>query len=110
MFSAEGHARLVDSERGLGETTPARGFSPGRDGSAVKIEPGKEEDFRYLRDWLTSSAWLDRLIAATEAETAARKNQFRRIRTLGAGRAAPTAARRVLEWDSAPAPVGIGRS
>ena len=110
MFSVERHARLVDWERKLGEITPSRGFSPERDGSAVKIEPGKEEDFRYLRDWLASSAWLDRLIAATEAETAARKNQFRRIRTLGAGRTAPTAGRRVLEWDSDPASVGIVRS
>jgi len=110
MFGVEGHARLVDSERKLGEITPSHSSSPERDGWAVRIEPGKEEDFRYLRDWLASSAWLDRLIAATEAGAAARKNQFRRIRTLGAGRAVATAERRLLEWDSDPAPMRIGRS
>ncbi len=31
-----------------------------------KVEPGKEEEFRYLESWLAAGEWLDRLIEATE--------------------------------------------
>ena len=110
MFGVEGHARLVDSERKLGEITPPRGFSPERDGPAFRIEPGKEEDFRYLRGWLASSEWLDRLIAATEPEAAAGAALPHSPGLQFAGRAVATAERRLLEWGSAPAPVRIGRS
>ena len=110
MFGVEGHARLVDSERKLGEITPPRGFSPERDGPAFRIEPGKEEDFRYLRGWLASSEWLDRLIAATESEAAARAEGPYSSKLVLAGRAVATAERRLLEWGSDPAPVRIGRS
>ena len=110
MFGVERHARLVDSERKLGEITPSRSFSPERDGPAFRIEPGKEEDFRYLRGWLASSEWLDRLIAATEPEAAARTEDSYSPKLVIAGHAAPAAGRRVLEWDSDPAPVRIGRS
>jgi hypothetical protein len=110
MFGVERHARLVDSERKLGEITPPRGFSPGREGPAFRIEPGKEEDFRYLRGWLASSEWLDRLIAATEPEAAARTAPPCSPKLVVAGRAVPTAERRLLEWGSDPAPVRIGRS
>ena len=110
MFGVEQHARLVDSERKLGEITPPRGFSPGREGPAFRIEPGKEEDFRYLRGWLASSEWLDRLIAATEPEAAARTEGPCSPKLVVAGRAAPTAGRRLLEWSGNAAPARIGRS
>jgi hypothetical protein len=109
MFGVEGQARLVDSERKLGEITPSRGLSPESDGAAFRIEPGKEEDFHYLRGWLASSEWLDRLIAATEPEAAASTEGPYSPVLRFPGHAAPTAARRVLEWDSDPAPVRIGR-
>ena len=110
MFGVERHARLVDSERKLGKITPPRGFSPERNGRAFRIEPGNEEDFRYLRGWLASSEWLDRLIAATEPEAAAGAALPYSTELHFAGRATPAAGRRVLEWDSDPAPVRIGRS
>ena len=110
MFGVEGHARLVDSERKLGEITPSRSFSPERDGPAVRIEPGKEEDFRYLRGWLASSEWLDRLIAATEPEAAARTAPPCSPGLQFAGRAVSTAGRRLLEWSGNAAPARIGRS
>jgi hypothetical protein len=31
----------------------------------LRIEPGKEDEFRYLEGWLASSDWLDRLLEAT---------------------------------------------
>ena len=110
MFGVEGHARLVDSERKLGEITPPRGFSPERDGPAFRTEPGKEEDFRYLRGWLASSEWLDRLIVATEAEAAAGAALPCSPGLHFPGRAAPTAGRRLLEWSGNAAPARIGRS
>jgi len=32
----------------------------------LEVEPGREEEFRYLQRWLTASAALDRLIEAAE--------------------------------------------
>ena len=66
MVNAQGYAGLVDSERGLGEDTPRHASSPEREGQALRIEPGKEEEFAYVRGWLASSEWLDKLIAAAE--------------------------------------------
>jgi hypothetical protein len=110
VFHAQGYARLVDSERKLGEITPSRSFSPERDGPAVRIQPGKEEDFRYLRGWLASSEWLDRLIAATEPEAAAGATLPCSPVLRFPGRAVATAGRRLLEWRGDPAPVRLGRS
>lgn len=31
----------------------------------LRIEPGKEDEFRYFQGWLASSDWLDRLLEAT---------------------------------------------
>ena len=70
MIDVEEHARLMDRKRRLAEALPLSGRLPERGVPAVRIEPGKEEDFRYMRGWLASSEWLDRLIAATDPEAA----------------------------------------
>jgi hypothetical protein len=98
VFHAQGYARLVDSERKLGEVPSSRAFSAEREGTAVRIEPGKEEDFRYIRGWLASSAWLDRLIAAAEPDTAASADPTGSPVLHMVGRALPTATRRLLQW------------
>jgi hypothetical protein len=108
VIDAEGCTRLMDRERRLAEALPLSGRSPEREGPAVTIEPGKEEDFRYMRGWLASSEWLDRLITATEPEAAA-----------GADHAPPpgplltvctSPARRLLEWSGGAARARLGES
>jgi hypothetical protein len=32
----------------------------------IRISPGKEEEFRYLQEWLSASAALEQVIEATE--------------------------------------------
>jgi len=115
VFDAEGYVRLMNLERKLDEVSAersrlcltwkdTRGWrtrsvgwprafpwaairrNAGR--PEVRIKPGKEEDFRYLRGWLASSEWLDRLIAATEPEAAATPTLL--VRRNSASRAAPS--------------------
>ena len=137
MFDAEGYVRLVDLERRLAEVNTERRRLPltrtdaagwrirsvgwprsfpraatrrSTKGPGVRIEPGKEEDFRYLRGWLASSEWLDRLIAATEprgiADTAPTGSPgLHRTR-----RAFPTTRRRLLQWRSGAASAQLGKS
>lgn len=52
--------RESEAER-AGETA-----SPERMRAMLRVVPGKEREFRYLRGWLAVSDRLDRLIAATE--------------------------------------------
>jgi hypothetical protein len=70
VLDMEKYATLTDPQRGLAEVLPLDGRSAERDGPAVRIEPGKEGDFAYIRGWLAGSEWLDRLIAATEPQGA----------------------------------------
>jgi hypothetical protein len=98
VFHAHGYAKLVDSERRLREDTRPHALSPERERTAVRIEPGKEENFRYIRGWLASSAWLDRLIAATDPQAVARADRTRSPALHLVGRALPAAGRRLLQW------------
>ena len=110
MIDVEGHARLMDRERRPAKALPLSGRLTEREGPAVRIEPGREEDFRYLRGWLASSEWLDRLIAATEPEAAAGTDfpcsQGPRL----TGCTFFTAGRRLLEWSREAAPARVGKS
>jgi hypothetical protein len=96
--------------RELSKALPLNGRSPEREGPAVRIEAGKEDDFQYLRSWLASSEWLDRLIAATEARATAGIGLSRSPGLHFTGPVVLTAGRRLLEWGGDPAPVRIGRS
>jgi hypothetical protein len=132
VFDAEGYVRLMNLEHKLAEANaekrrlcltwrdtrgwrirsigwprsfPWKAIRPNARRPRVRIEPGKEEDFRYLRGWLASSEWLDRLIASTEPEAAAGTDPASSQGLHLTGRALPTAGRRLLEWsgDAAPA-------
>jgi hypothetical protein len=132
VFDAEGYVRLMNLEHKLAEANaekrrlcltwrdtrgwrvrsigwprsfPWKAIRPNARRPEVRIEPGKEEDFRYLRGWLASSEWLDRLIASTEPEAAAGTDPASSQGLHLTGRALPTAGRRLLEWsgDAAPA-------
>jgi hypothetical protein len=72
--------------------------------SRWRVEPGKEEDFRYLRGWLASSEWVDRLIAATEPEAVAGTDSTGSPRLHLMGRTLPTAGRPLLEWSRGATP------
>jgi hypothetical protein len=109
MLHAQGHARLVAPQRTLGEGTRPRASSPEREGLTIRIEPGKEEDFRYLRGWLASSEWLDRLITTTVPGAVARAAHASSPRLRRRGRAHPTAERRLLEWSSGAARARVGK-
>jgi hypothetical protein len=98
VVHAQGYARLADSERELGEVPSSRASTPERKGTAVSIEPGKEEDFRYVSGWLASSAWLDRLIATTVPEAVAGTDPTDSPALRVTGRALPAAGRRLLQW------------
>jgi hypothetical protein len=78
--------------------------------SRWRVEPGKEEDFRYLRGWLASSEWLDRLIAATEPEAVAGTDSTGSPRLHLAGRTLPAAGRRLLEWTGSAVAAPPGKS
>jgi hypothetical protein len=137
VFDAEGYVRLVDLERRLAEVSTERRRLPltPRDaagwrirsvgwprsfpwtaarrsarGPGVRIEPGKEEDFRYLRGWLASSEWLDRLIAATEPGTVARTDPTGSQGLDCTRRAFPTTRRRLLQCKSGPPSAQPGKS
>jgi len=98
VINVEGCARLMDRRRRPAEAPPLSGRSPERDGPAVRIEAGKEEDFRYMRGWLASSEWLDRLIAATEPEAAAGADPSWQPGRHSMGCTFFTTGRRLLEW------------
>jgi hypothetical protein len=100
----------MDRKRRLAEALPLSGRSPEREGPAVRIEPGKGEDFRYMRGWLASSEWLDRLIAATEPEAAAGIGLGRSPGLHLTGPVVLTAGRRLLEWSGEAAPARVGKS
>lgn len=110
MLDAEGYARLMELENKLAEVLPLNGRPPERERRAVRIEPGKEDDFRYMRGWLASSEWLDRLIAAMEAEAVAGTGSPSSPGLRFPGRAVLTARRRLLEWSGDPAPARVGKS
>ena len=110
MIDVEGCARLMDRKRRLAEALPVSGRSPERGGPAVRIEPGKEEDFRYMRGWLAGSEWLDRLIAATEPEAAAGANPSWPPGRHSTGRTSVMERRRLLEWSGQAAPALVGKS
>ena len=110
MFDAEGYVRLVDREHRLAEALPLDGHSPEREVPAVRIEPGKEEDFHYFRGWLASSEWLGRLIAATEPGAAAGIDHASSPGLHLTGTVVLTAGRRLLEWSGEAAPAQVGKS
>jgi len=110
VIDVEGRARLMDRRRRLVKALPLSGRSPEREGPAVRIEPGKEEDFRYMRGWLASSEWLDRLIAATEPEAAAGANPSWPPGRHSTGRTSVMERRRLLEWSGEAAPALVGKS
>ena len=110
MNDVEGCARLIDRKRRPAEALPLSGPSPEREGPAVRIEPGKEEDLRHMRDWLASSEWLDRLIAAREPEAAAGAEPSWPPGRHSTGRTFFTAGRRLLEWSGEAAPALVGKS
>ena len=97
-MDVEGHTRLMDRKRRLAGALPLSGRSPEREGPAVRIEAGKEEDLRYMRGWLASSEWLDRLIAAAEPEAAAGIGLGRSPGLHLTGRTSVMERRRLLEW------------
>ena len=137
MFDAEGYVRLVDVERKLAEVNaertrlcltwretrgwqirsigwarsfPCKAIHRNARRPEVSIEPGKEEDFRYMRGWLASSEWLDRLIAATEPEAAAGADPASSPGLHLTGRALPTAGPRLLSWSGEAPPARVGKS
>ena len=110
MIDVEGCARLMDRRRRLVKALPLSSRSPEREGPAVRIEPGKEEDFRYMRGWLASSEWLDRLIAATEPEAAAGANPSWLPGRHSTVRTSVMERRRLLEWSVRAAPALVGKS
>ena len=110
MIDVEGCARLMDRRRRLAEALPLSGRSPERDGPAVRIEAGKEEDFRYMRGWLASSEWLDRLIAATKPEAAAGAEPPYSPAPRLAVRAFPKRGRGLLEWSGSALPARLSES
>jgi hypothetical protein len=128
VFDAEGYVRLVDLERrrpplmrtdavgwrirsvGWPRSFPGTTARRSAMGPGVRIEPGKEEDFRHLRGWLASSEWLDRLIAATEPRTVAGAAPTGSQALHRARRAFPTRRRRLLQWRSGAASAQPGKS
>jgi hypothetical protein len=110
VIDVEGCARLMDRKRGLADAVPLDGRSPERGGPTMRVEPGKEEDFRYMRGWLASTEWLDRLIAATEPEAAAGANPSWSPRRHSTGRTSVMERRRLLEWSVRAAPALVGKS
>ena len=110
MIDVEGHTSLVDRKRRLAEALPLSGRSPEREGPAVRIEPGKEEDLRYMRGWLASSEWLDRLIAATDPEAAVDTEPPYSPAPRLAVRAFPKRGRGLLEWSGNAVPARLSES
>jgi hypothetical protein len=108
VIDVKAWARLMDRRRRLAEALPLDSRSPEREGPAVRIEPGKEEDFLYLRGWLGSSEWLDRLIAATEPEAAAGAAPSCPPGRHLTGCTSVIQRRRLLEWSGDPAPARVG--
>jgi hypothetical protein len=106
----EGRARLMDRKRRLAEAFPLSGRSPEHEGPAVRIEPGKQEDLRYMRGWLASSEWLDRLIAATDPEAAADTEPPYSPGLHLAVRAVPKEGRGLLEWSGNALPARLSES
>jgi hypothetical protein len=110
VMDVEGHARLMNRKRRLAGALPLSGRSPEREGPAVRIEPGKEEDFRYLRRWLAGSEWLDRLVAATDPEAAVDTDFPCSPAPRLALRAFPKRGRGLLEWSGNAAPARLSES
>jgi len=110
VIDVEGHTRLVDQERKLAKALPLSGRSPEHGGPAVRIEPGKQENFRYMRGWLASSEWLDRLIASTEPEAAPSTDFPCSPAPRLAVRAFPKRGRGLLEWSGSAVPARLSES
>lgn len=73
---------------------------PPRRPSTLKIEPGREEEFRYLRRSMLASEQVDRLIAATEPK----------VTTVAAAQAQVTLARTTQRWPLGPAARSVGHA
>jgi hypothetical protein len=137
VLDAEGYVRLVNLELRLAEVNAERRRLPltrtdavgsriqsvgwlrsflrttarrSARGPGVRVEPGKEGDFRYIRGWLASSEWLDRLIAATEPRTVAGAAPTGSRALHCTRRAFPTRRRRLLQWRSGAASAQLGKS
>jgi hypothetical protein len=97
VFDVEGYVRPMSLERRLAKVLPLHGRSAEREGPTVRVEPGKEGDFAYIRGWLASSEWLDRLIAAKEPEAAGGMDRGYSPGLYRTGHALVTAERRLLQ-------------
>lgn len=83
---------------------------PRRRPSMLKIEPGREEEFRYLRSSLLASEQVDRLIAATELPLETQRATTPRVATVAAAQAQVTLARTTQRWPLGPVAERAGRT
>ncbi len=83
---------------------------PRRRPSMLKIEPGREEEFRYLQRSLLASEQVDRLIAATEPAPELRQLTAQQVATVAAAQTQVRHARTSRRWPLGSIARGVGHA
>jgi len=110
LYSHERTRELEDERLNARLAIDATLGKPQRRRSMLKVEPGREEEFRYLRRSLLASEQVGRLIAATEPATEPQRVTAPLAATLAAAQTQVALARTTQKWPLGQAARGVGRT
>ncbi len=110
FYSHEKTRKLEDERLNAHLAIDATLGQPRRRPSMLKIEPGREEEFRYLRRSLLASEQVDRLIAATEPPLEPQRVTAAEVATVAAAQAQVTLARAAQRWPLGSAARSVGHA
>jgi len=98
FYSHEKTRQLEDERLNARLAIDATLGQPRRRQSMFEIEPGREEEFRYLQGSLLASEQVSRLIAATEPPLEPEQVTAERVATVAAAQAQSTFGRTTQMW------------
>lgn len=110
FYSHEKTRQLEDERLNARLAINATLGQPQRRRSALKIEPGREVEFRYLQRSLLASEQVSQLMAATEPPLEPQSGTAAQVPTIAAFQAQITLARTTQRWPLGAAARSVGHA
>jgi len=110
FYSHEKIRKLEDERLNAHLAIEATLGRPRRKSSTLKVEPGREEEFRHLRRSLLVSEQVNRMIAATEPPLEPQRVTEQQVATAAAAQAQAKLTRATQKWPLGPVAERAGRT